>query len=182
VANVNVYKGIIGRILNFGDINVLGFKDEISMEGIRDPEVFYRIINNKIAVMRGTAQKSSSKEEFDGQKVISTDWRSDQKDLEKRVPAMKLKSRMSRRSSASDIFGFLNSFKPAKDEESAVEEGDADFDDTEDMEDIDAAADIGVMDEVEEMEDEQPPAPKKKRKRRKRKKKTKTKEKRGKDS
>lgn len=54
VSNVDVYKGIVGRILNFGDVVVVGFKNKIVMRGIREPEVFYRIINNKISMTSGT--------------------------------------------------------------------------------------------------------------------------------
>ncbi|MHC4751286.1 MAG: PH domain-containing protein, partial [Planctomycetota bacterium] len=90
VANVIVYKGVLGRIFNFGDIRILGFKDQINMNGVRDPEVLYRIINNKIAVMRGTAPKVVGIErEVKGEKVLSTDWRKEQKELEGKVQPLK---------------------------------------------------------------------------------------------
>ncbi len=56
ISNVDVYKGIPGRIFNFGDVTIVGFKNRVFMKGIREPEVFYRIINNKIAIMQGTKQ------------------------------------------------------------------------------------------------------------------------------
>lgn len=56
ISNVDVYKGIPGRIFNFGDVTVVGFKNRVFMKGIREPEVFYRIINNKISMMQGTKQ------------------------------------------------------------------------------------------------------------------------------
>ena len=52
VADVRVNKGIVGRILNFGDIEVTGFKDAIIMKGIRNPEVNHKIIQNKIGMTR----------------------------------------------------------------------------------------------------------------------------------
>ena len=56
ISNVDVYKGVPGRIFNFGDVTIVGFKNQVFMKGIRDPEVFYRIINNKISIMQGTKQ------------------------------------------------------------------------------------------------------------------------------
>jgi membrane protein YdbS with pleckstrin-like domain len=53
VADVRVIKGVIGRIFNFGNIEVSGFKDAITMKGLRNPEEIYRIIQNKIARFRG---------------------------------------------------------------------------------------------------------------------------------
>ncbi len=85
VANVGVYKGITGRVLNFGDIKILGFKDQIDIHGVKDPEVLYRIINNKIAVMRGTKHAVVSRETTERGKVSITDWREEQKRLEKEV-------------------------------------------------------------------------------------------------
>ena len=52
VADVRVNKGIVGRIFNFGDIEVTGFKDAIIMKGIRNPEVIHKIIQNKIGMTR----------------------------------------------------------------------------------------------------------------------------------
>lgn len=54
ISNVDVYKGMVGRILNFGDVIVVGFRNKVVMRGIREPEVFYRIINNKISITSGT--------------------------------------------------------------------------------------------------------------------------------
>lgn len=54
IAHVRVYKGITGRIFDFGDIIVRGFRDQITMHGIRNPELFYRVIDNKISLMRGS--------------------------------------------------------------------------------------------------------------------------------
>lgn len=56
LSNIDVYKGITGRIFNFGDITVVGFRNQIVMRGIKEPETFYRIINNKISIMRGTKE------------------------------------------------------------------------------------------------------------------------------
>jgi membrane protein YdbS with pleckstrin-like domain len=57
ISNVDVHKGVLGRIFNFGDVTVMGFKNTILMESIPEPEVFYRIINNKISVITGTKQR-----------------------------------------------------------------------------------------------------------------------------
>jgi len=59
ISSITVNKGIIGRLLDFGDVHVLGFKDEIKMKGIRDPEVVYRIIQNKIALKGGRAGRAA---------------------------------------------------------------------------------------------------------------------------
>jgi membrane protein YdbS with pleckstrin-like domain len=119
VANVSVYKSVTGRIFNFGDIEILGFRDKIEMKGIYDPEVYYRIINNKIAVMRGTAPKAAGIEKDVGtEKVISTDWRKKQKELEKIVePVKTIEPRRARRRDKSDIFGLLRSFRPVEEKE-----------------------------------------------------------------
>lgn len=141
VANVTVYKGVLGRILNFGDINITGFRNNINMEGIREPEVFYRIINNKIAVMRRASSKSGGVEKIvEGAKVMSTDWRKEQKSLDKEIrhPAP-MKAAHLRRREKSDIFGFLRSFRPADDEVTEgteyieeIEEGKTDEEDARD--------------------------------------------------
>lgn len=51
IVDIKVVKGVIGRIFDFGDITVRGVKDEINMKGMRDPEVIYRIIKNKITLI-----------------------------------------------------------------------------------------------------------------------------------
>jgi len=52
IANVKISKGILGRIFNFGHVNVVGFKDEITMKGMRNPEELQRIIQHKINMQR----------------------------------------------------------------------------------------------------------------------------------
>lgn len=57
VSDIRVEKSILGRIFNFGNVNVVGYKNEIKMKGIKEPDVVYRIIENKIALMSGTRAK-----------------------------------------------------------------------------------------------------------------------------
>lgn len=52
IADVKMKKGIVGRIFNFGNIEVMGFKEPINMKGIRNPEEVLRIIENKVNLMR----------------------------------------------------------------------------------------------------------------------------------
>lgn len=84
VSNVTVYKGILGRMLNFGDVNVVCFDAEINMKGVRDPDTFYRIINNKIARMRGV-RPSPVQPAVDAEQQPSMDWRSEQRSLGEKV-------------------------------------------------------------------------------------------------
>lgn len=53
VADVRVTKGVIGRIFNFGDVEVTGFKDAIVVKGVKDPDEICRIIQSKISRFRG---------------------------------------------------------------------------------------------------------------------------------
>lgn len=65
VADIRVIKGIAGRVFNFGDIIVKGMKDDIAMKGIREPEVVYRVIENKIALMKRPLKKGAKSEKSD---------------------------------------------------------------------------------------------------------------------
>jgi uncharacterized membrane protein YdbT with pleckstrin-like domain len=49
IADVRVNKGILGRILNFGDVEVFGFKDNVEMRGMVDPENIQRIVQDRMA-------------------------------------------------------------------------------------------------------------------------------------
>jgi len=49
VADQRLKKGIIGRILNYGDVIITGPKTQIKMRGIRGPERFYKEIEKKLA-------------------------------------------------------------------------------------------------------------------------------------
>lgn len=57
IADVKVFKGVIGRIFNFGNVEVKGFKNGIVMKGIREPEVIGKIIENKISLFKGRIKK-----------------------------------------------------------------------------------------------------------------------------
>lgn len=52
IADVKMNKGIMGRIFNFGSIEVMGFKEPIKMKDIRNPDEVLRIIENKVNLMR----------------------------------------------------------------------------------------------------------------------------------
>jgi len=96
ISNVDVYKGMTGRILSFGDMTVVGFKNQIIMKGIKDPNLFYRIINNKIAITRGVRQKVVHEEDDDRgtkrktkSKAKKKGWRDRQKEVGKRMKTKK---------------------------------------------------------------------------------------------
>jgi len=103
VSNVDVYKGVLGRMLGFGDVNVIGFDAEIRMRGVRDPDTFYRIINNKIARMRGF-RPTAAAHPFAAEEAEQprTDWRREQRSLGGKVkpPAVPEEK-------GDSIFGFL---------------------------------------------------------------------------
>lgn len=46
-------KGIIGRVLNYGDVVITGPKIEIKIRGIRRPERLYKEIENKLSNFTG---------------------------------------------------------------------------------------------------------------------------------
>jgi len=48
IADINLKKGILGRIFNFGNIKITGFKNKIEMKGIRYPEKVYELIRGRI--------------------------------------------------------------------------------------------------------------------------------------
>jgi len=52
IADIRVKKGIWGRLFNFGDLEISGMKENISMKGIRNPDQVYKIVENKISLMR----------------------------------------------------------------------------------------------------------------------------------
>lgn len=52
VSDIRVNKGIIGRIFNFGDVDVVGFKGQINIKGIKNPEMIHRVIETKIAGLK----------------------------------------------------------------------------------------------------------------------------------
>lgn len=63
VADVRLNKNPIGRLFNYGDIIVTGVVraegkkggvESIKMKGMRDPDVVYNMVKNKINLMRGT--------------------------------------------------------------------------------------------------------------------------------
>lgn len=63
VADVTVKQGVVGRIFNFGTIHVsgVGRGNDIDMKGMRDPDVVYRMIKNKIGLTRGAILKEGKK-------------------------------------------------------------------------------------------------------------------------
>jgi uncharacterized membrane protein YdbT with pleckstrin-like domain len=57
IADVKLSKGVVGRIFNFGNIEIMGFKEGISMKGIRNPDEVLRMIENKVNLMRSKVIK-----------------------------------------------------------------------------------------------------------------------------
>jgi len=92
VSNIDVYKGVIGRILNFGDMKVVGFKDEITMEGIDNPDLHYRIIQNKISMKSGSKRKHVKEKKSSSKGKVSkkkSGWKEKQKEVSKRLKKRK---------------------------------------------------------------------------------------------
>ena len=52
VSDVRIEQDFFGRLLNLGDIQVTGFKGEIRMKGMKNPEEVYRIFQNKLGQYR----------------------------------------------------------------------------------------------------------------------------------
>lgn len=52
IADVQMNKGVVGRIFNYGNIDIMGYKEPIHMKGIRNPDEVLRIIENKVNLMR----------------------------------------------------------------------------------------------------------------------------------
>ena len=48
IVDVQVVQGVFGRILNFGDLYIRGYKNSIKMVGIRNPERIYKKIEENI--------------------------------------------------------------------------------------------------------------------------------------
>jgi uncharacterized membrane protein YdbT with pleckstrin-like domain len=48
IAGITVSKSVLGRILKFGDVKISGFKDEILMKGMRNPDKLHQKIQEKI--------------------------------------------------------------------------------------------------------------------------------------
>lgn len=98
ISNVDVCQSVLGRIFNFGDVNVMGFKNTIMMRGVPEPDVVYKIINNKISLITGTKQRidhERKKHKKKKHKIKEESWRDKEKALrsgrKKRPRMMKLK-------------------------------------------------------------------------------------------
>jgi membrane protein YdbS with pleckstrin-like domain len=52
IADVKVVKGVAGRIFRFGDVIIAGMKESIKMKGMKNPDEIYKIMENKIALMK----------------------------------------------------------------------------------------------------------------------------------
>jgi len=65
VAEVRVSKGIFGRILNYGTIEITGYKEhQIEMKHMNDPEQIQRVLQHKISMGR-VDEKKKRKEDKD---------------------------------------------------------------------------------------------------------------------
>ncbi|MHA1742734.1 MAG: PH domain-containing protein [Candidatus Heimdallarchaeota archaeon] len=63
VADIGVEKGVLGRIFNFGNVVISGFKDRITMRGLKNPDEVYRIIQNKISKTKGVPRAQKTEQE-----------------------------------------------------------------------------------------------------------------------
>lgn len=84
ISNVTFYKSIMGRIFNFGDVDVVGFGKKITMKSVPQPEVVYRMINNKISMMRGSkhAVVVEEKKTKPRKKKAEKDWKDKKREME----------------------------------------------------------------------------------------------------
>lgn len=57
VADVRIKKGVVGRIFNYGSVEVAGMKESIFMKAVDNPEEIQRIIQNKLNIFRSTVIK-----------------------------------------------------------------------------------------------------------------------------
>ncbi|TAL48004.1 hypothetical protein EPN87_01630 [archaeon] len=60
IADVKVEKGVLGRIFNFGDIVIGGFKEGMEIHGLRNPEALYEEIRSKIRQSSSTIYKRNT--------------------------------------------------------------------------------------------------------------------------
>jgi len=58
IADVQIHKGVVGRIFNFGNVEITGMKEPIHMKGIKNPEEVLKIIENKVNLMRNRVIKN----------------------------------------------------------------------------------------------------------------------------
>ncbi len=70
ISDVRIEQDFFGRLLNLGDIQITGFKGEIKMKGVKNPEEIYRIFQNKLGQYRkmpfeGQVQMEPAKEEIE---------------------------------------------------------------------------------------------------------------------
>jgi uncharacterized membrane protein YdbT with pleckstrin-like domain len=62
VADVTLNKSIIGRIFNFGTIDVIGFKEGIKMKGMKNPDEIYNMIKQRIGSSRAFHPRARKEE------------------------------------------------------------------------------------------------------------------------
>ena len=48
ISDIQLKKGVIGKIFNFGDIKIVGFRGEILLLGMKNPEKIYGMLKNKL--------------------------------------------------------------------------------------------------------------------------------------
>lgn len=65
VADVKVIKGVVGRIFRFGDVVIAGMKESIRMRGMKNPDEIYKIIENKIVLMKTGGRRMEREEKED---------------------------------------------------------------------------------------------------------------------
>jgi len=65
VSNIDVVKSVIGRVFNYGDIIIVGPDPSIKirMNGMRNPDELYRIINSKVSKLVGHHRKGEEEKE-----------------------------------------------------------------------------------------------------------------------
>lgn len=63
VADVKVIKGILGRLFNFGDVEIAGMKEIIKIKGVKNPEELYKIIQSRISKSFHMSGRKEDKED-----------------------------------------------------------------------------------------------------------------------
>ncbi|MBI2545351.1 MAG: PH domain-containing protein [Candidatus Aenigmarchaeota archaeon] len=68
IADISVHRSVIGRILNYGTISVSSFKSgsDMVMHGIRSPEKYHVIIQNRVNLIREGQIRMFKEEKMEG--------------------------------------------------------------------------------------------------------------------
>ncbi|MEM5829664.1 MAG: PH domain-containing protein [Candidatus Aenigmatarchaeota archaeon] len=52
IAGITLHKTLLGRMLKFGNIKVSGFRSEVLMRGIKDPDSLYKYLQERLRAIK----------------------------------------------------------------------------------------------------------------------------------